>query len=197
MDFPDDEKALLTALKDGDAVAFEVLYAHYSKSIFRRLVRMVKHIPLAEELTQDVFVKIWDKRVIIDIEKPFYYYILTIASHLVNDFYRKAARDQRLQDEILAASAQLYNPTEEFLFYKESEQVLNKAIDDLPPQQQLVFRRCKIEGKSYKEVAEEFNISTSTVSNHIVKATASIKKVFFGSKYGFLVLAISLLSNKG
>lgn len=196
MDSLINENALLAALKGGDVAAFEVLYGHYSKLIFRKLVKMVKHVPLAEELTQDVFVKIWDKRAIIDIDKPFYYYILTIANHTVSDFYRKAARDQRLQDEILTASEQLYNPTEELLFYKESENVLNKAIDELPPQQQLVFKLCKLEGKSYEEVANQLNISTSTVSNHIVKATKTIKKVFFGSKYGFLVLAVSLLGSK-
>jgi len=197
MDFLDDEKELLTALKGGDVAAFEVLYKHYSKLIFRKLDKMIKHIPLAEELTQDVFVKIWDKRLLIDIDKPFNYYIFTIANHAVSDFYRKAARDQRLQDEILSASAQLYNPTEELLFYKESEIVLNRAIEDLPPQQRLVFKLCKIEGKSYEEVADQLNISTSTVSNHIVKATKTIKKAFFGSIHGFLALAICLFLDKG
>lgn len=196
MEIPNNEKELLIALNGGDIAAFEVLYGYYSKLIFRKLVKMIKHVPLAEELTQDVFVKIWDKRVTIDINQSFKYYLLALAKHTVSDFYRKAARDQRLQDEILSASADLYNPTEELLFYKESELMLNRAIENLPPQQQLVFKLCKIEGKSYEEVANHLNISTSTVSNHIVKATKAIKKVFFSSKYGFLLLTISLLANK-
>lgn len=196
MDKIDDESRLLDALRLGDAVAFEALYHHYSKPVFRKLVNMIKHIPLAEELTQDVFVKIWDKRAIIDMEKPFLFYLLTVANHTVSDFYRKAARVNRLQQEIISASAELYNPIEEQLFYKESRDILEKAIENLPTQQRLVFRLCKIDGKSYEEVSQLLQISTSTVSNHIVKATKSIKKVFFSSKSGFVLLALSLLQNK-
>ncbi|KQR70228.1 RNA polymerase sigma factor [Pedobacter sp. Leaf176] len=190
------ESKQLNALRLGDAHAFDELYRHYSKPVFRKLVAMVKHVPLAEELTQDVFVKIWDKRSIIDIEKPFLYYLLTIANHTVSDFYRKAARVSRLQEEIISASADLYNPIEEQIFYKESRDILNSAIENLPEQQKLVFKLCKIEGKSYVEVSQELGISTSTISNHIVKATKTIKKVFFGSKFGFILLVLSLLENK-
>jgi len=196
MDKINDESRLLNALRLGDAHAFDELYHHYSKPVFRKLVIMVKHVPLAEELTQDVFVKIWDKRAIIDIEKPFLYYLLTMANHTVSDFYRKAARENRLQEEIVSASAQLYNPIEEQLFYKESKEILNRAIENLPSQQKLVFKLCKIEGKSYEEVSQELGISTSTISNHIVKATKSIKQVFFLSKSGFVLLVLSLLENK-
>lgn len=190
------ESKQLNALRLGDAHAFDELYRHYSKPVFRKLVAMVKHVPLAEEFTQDVFVKIWDKRSIIDIEKPFLYYLLTIANHTVSDFYRKAARVSRLQEEIISASADLYNPIEEQMFYKESRDILNSAIENLPEQQKLVFKLCKIEGKSYVEVSQELGISTSTISNHIVKATKTIKKVFFGSKFGFILLVLSLLENK-
>lgn len=190
------ESKVLNALRLGDAQAFDTLYHHYSKPVFRKLVNMVKHVPLAEELTQDVFVKIWDKRAIIDIEKPFLYYLLTVANHTVSDFYRKAARVSRLQEEIISASAELYNPIEEQLFYKESRDILDSAIENLPAQQKMVFKLCKIEGKSYEEVSQELGISTSTISNHIVKATKTIKMVFFGSKSGFVLLVLSLLQNK-
>lgn len=129
MDKIDDESRLLYSLQSGNAIAFETLYNHYSKPVFRKLVKMIKHVPLAEELTQDVFVKIWDKRAIIDINKPFLYYLLTIANHTVSDFYRKAARINRLQEEIISASAELYNPIEEQLFYKETKDILDRAIE--------------------------------------------------------------------
>jgi len=190
------ESALLVRLQSGDQAAFESLYHAYSKEIYRKFLKMVKDISLAEELTQDVFVKIWNKREVINIDQPFHYYLLTLANNIVNDFYRKAARDRRLQDEIIAASSELYNPTEEQIFYKESKDFLDKAIESLPAQQGLVFKLCKIEGKSYEEVSQLLGISTSTISNHIVKATKSVKKYFFTSKKGFLLLALCLLQYK-
>lgn len=193
---PDDERLILTALRNGDSEAFELLYHRYSKLIFRKLVGMLKHIPLAEELTQDVFVKIWDKREIIDLAKPFRYYILSIANNMVSDLYRKAAREKHLEELIISSSAEMYNPVEEMLFYKESESLLNKAIENLPSQQKIVFKMCKIDGKSYEEAGVLLGISTSTVSNHLVKATKNIKKVFFNSKSGFYALALVLFANK-
>ena len=195
LDF-DNEYELLKRLQSGDQLAFESLYQNYSREIYNKLVKMVKNVTLAEELTQDVFVKVWNKREVITIDQPFRYYLLTLTNNIVNDFYRKAARDRKLQDEIIAASTELYNPTEEQIYYKESKELMDQAIDSLPSQQKLVFQMCKIEGKSYEEVSKLLGISTSTISNHIVKATKSIKTYFFTQKKGFLLIAMYLFQHK-
>lgn len=192
----DYEFELLKRLQSGDQQAFEVLYQNYSQEIYRKLVKMVKNIPLAEELTQDVFVKLWNKREVIHIDQPFRYYLLTLTNNIVVDFYRKAARERKLQDEIIAASTELYNPTEDQIYYKETKELMDNAIDSLPAQQKLVFTLCKIEGKSYEEVSKLLSISTSTISNHIVKATKSIKVYFFNQKKGFLLLAMYIFQHK-
>jgi len=188
----DHELEFVKRLQSGDQLAFEALYHIYSKEIYRKISKMVKDVTLAEELTQDVFVKIWNKREVISTEKPFRYYLLTLATNLVNDFYRKVARERRLQDEIIAASTELYNPTEDQIYYKESKELMDAAIDSLPAQQKLVFQLCKIEGKTYEEVSNLLGISTSTISNHIVKGTKTIKLYFFSQKKGFLLLAMCL-----
>jgi len=195
LDF-DNEYELLKRLQSGDQLAFESLYQNYSREIYSKLVKMVKNVTLAEELTQDVFVKVWNKREVITIDQPFRYYLLTLTNNIVNDFYRKAARDRKLQDEIIAASTELYNPTEEQIYYKESKELMDQAINSLPSQQKLVFQMCKIEGKSYEEVSKLLGISTSTISNHIVKATKSIKTYFFTQKKGFLLIAMYLFQHK-
>jgi len=192
----DYEFELLKRLQSGDQLAFEALYQNYSKEIYRKLVKMVKNVTFAEELTQDVFVKIWNKREVIAIDQPFRYYLLTLTNNIVNDFYRKVARDRKLQDEIIAASTELYNPTEDHIYYKESKELMDEAIDSLPPQQKLVFQMCKMEGKSYDEVSKLLGISTSTISNHIVKATKSIKIYFFNQKKGFLLVAMYFIQYK-
>jgi len=188
----DHELEFVKRLQSGDQLAFEALYHIYSKEIYRKISKMVKDVTLAEELTQDVFVKIWNKREVITTEKPFRYYLLTLATNLVNDFYRKVARERRLQDEIIAASTELYNPTEDQIYYKESKELMDAAIESLPTQQKLVFKLCKIDGKSYEEVSNLLGISTSTISNHIVKGTKTIKTYFFSQKKGFLLLAMYL-----
>jgi len=182
---------LLSLLKHGDEQAFDHFYQLYSLPIYRKLLKMIKVDILAEELMQDVFVRLWDKRHLIEPGQSFKSYLYLIAQNLVHDFYRKVAREERLQSEIKAFSTELYLHTEERLFLKETKEILDKAINQLPAQQKLVFNLCKIEGKSYEEVSDALGISTSTINGHIVKATKNIKEYMFNYQNIAFALALS------
>jgi len=182
---------LLSLLKHGDEQAFDHFYQLYSLPIYRKLLKMIKVDILAEELMQDVFVRLWDKRHLIEPGQPFKSYLYLIAQNLVHDFYRKVAREERLQSEIKAFSTELYLHTEEKLFLKETREILDKAINQLPAQQKLVFNLCKMEGKSYEEVSGALGISTSTINGHIVKATKNIKEYMFNYQNIAFALALS------
>ena len=82
---------------------------------------------------------------------------------------------------------------EEGVFLKETSEILNKAINNLPSQQKLVFTLCKLEGKSYEDASATLGISTSTINNHIVKATKSIKGYMFREQNAAFFLTISLM----
>jgi len=184
---------LLGKLRDGDKGAFDHFYKLYSLPIYRKLLKLVKVDLLAEELLQDVFVRLWEKRHLIAPEQSFKSYLYLIAQNIVYDFYRKAARDGKLLSEIKAVSVAAYLHTEETILFKETSEMLNNAIDGLPAQQKLVFILCKIEGKSYAEVSRRLGISISTINGHIVKATKHIKKYLHSSHkltFGFVLAAI-------
>ncbi|MNL16028.1 ECF RNA polymerase sigma factor SigE [compost metagenome] len=157
---------------------------------------MVKVASIADELTQDLFLKIWDKRKLIDPDKNFEALIFRMGQNLVYDFYRKLARDQKMQDEVISLSTELYSHTEENIFYKERKAIIDQAIEKLPQQQRQVFMLCKIEGKTYEEVSQLLNISRSTVSNHIVAATKTIRHVVFNDKKTALLLIAATFLHK-
>ena len=188
-----DEKELLMQLREGNAQALDYFYHQYSLRIYRKLLKMVKVETIAEELVQDVFVRIWDKRHQIDPDRSFRSYLFTIAQNLVYDLYRKVAREERLQEVIKEASSEIYMHVEEGVFLKETSEILNKAINNLPSQQKLVFTLCKLEGKSYEDASATLGISTSTINNHIVKATKSIKGYMFREQNAAFFLTISLM----
>lgn len=153
---------------------------------------MVKISEIADELLQDVFLKVWLKKETIDSERPFKAWLYTIAQNTVYDYYRKLAQNKKMQDHLMNTFAAFYNQTEDYIYNKERSAVLQEAIEQLPPQRKEIFRLCKLEEKSYKEVAEHLNISVSTVSNQLVQATKAVKDhVFFHSKE-FLVFVIAL-----
>lgn len=180
-------------LREGSARALDYFYHQYSLRIYRKLLKMVRVDVIAEELVQDVFVKIWDKRHQIDPDLSFKSYLYTIAQNLVYDLYRKVARDERLQEVIKAANSELYMHVEEGVFLKETSEILNQAINNLPSQQKLVFTLCKLEGKSYEDASATLGISTSTINSHIVKATRSIKGYMFREQNAAFFFAISII----
>lgn len=188
-----DEKELLMQLREGNAQALDYFYHQYSLRIYRKLLKMVRVETIAEELVQDVFVRIWDKRHQIDPDRSFRSYLFTIAQNLVYDLYRKVAREERLQEVIKEASSEMYMHVEEGVFLKETSEILNKAINNLPSQQKLVFTLCKLEGKSYEDASATLGISTSTINSHIVKATKSIKGYMFRDQNAAFFLTISLM----
>ncbi|WP_316791115.1 RNA polymerase sigma factor [Pedobacter frigoris] len=171
------DRELTVQLKQGDRIAFEQLYLIYSPRIYKKILQLVKNVALAEELLQDVFVKIWEKRELIDTEKSFKSFLYRIAQNLVTDLFRRAALDRKMMQTFIAESTELYSPFDE-AEESYSKAILEKAMSTLPPQRKRVYTLIKIEGKSYEEVSALLGISVSTVNDHVVKATKTLKGYF-------------------
>lgn len=190
------EKELLQGMQAGDQYAFETLYHYYSKRIYWKFLRMVKVENEVEELLQDLFIKVWERREQIDIEQSFQSYLYRIAENIVYDFYRKAARDRSLHEAIKNSTSEIDNHTLEKIQGNEIQNLVDQAISNLPPKRQEVFILCRIEGKSYQEAAEILGISVNTVRNHLVKASQTIKEHLADSQSTFLpILLLAALAS--
>lgn len=172
------EVEILIRLRAGDARAFSELYSRYKYRIAANLLKLLKSEELAEEVLQELFVKVWDTRHLLDPERSFRAYLFRIAENMVIDYYRKASRDKKIRDQLTASHSEIYSHIEETIFTKESALLLQGAIDLLPPQRRQVFTLCKLEGHSYKEVSELLGISHSTINDHLLKANRFLKQHF-------------------
>ncbi|TCD01291.1 RNA polymerase sigma factor [Pedobacter psychroterrae] len=191
--FLQNDHDLMVRLKSGDREAFATLYKLYAEQIFRRLMRLVKQESIAEELLQDVFMRIWENLENIDLEKPFGAYLYRIAQNLVTDLFRRAAYEKQLLDYLIAGMTELYNPVEESEHKAEVKHLLQQAIDTLPTQRRKVYILCKLEGKSYVEVSQLLGISVSTISDHIVKASKTLKNYATNRKISIVLIATLLV----
>ncbi|MCC8424575.1 RNA polymerase sigma factor [Mucilaginibacter sp. UR6-11] len=188
-----EEKELVSLLKKGDRLAFEHLYHNYKHRLYGNLRKILKSDSAAQELLQQLFVKIWENRLSLDPDKVFKAYLFSIAENLAYDFFRKAARDKNLEARLMTVATEGYSYIEEALYRKESVAILNRAVASLPPQRRHVFTLCKLEGKTYEEVSVELGISTSTINDHIVKGTRSVKEYLFLSKdFALLLLSAAI-----
>ncbi|ACU03595.1 RNA polymerase sigma factor [Pedobacter heparinus] len=177
-----DEKELVALLQKGDKGAFGELYHRYKRKLYYNFRKLLKSESQAEELLQQLFVKIWENRLSLDPDKVFKAYLFRIAENLVYDFFRKASRDKNMGAILMTVATENYSHIEEAIYSKEREALINRAVASLPPQRRHVFTLCKLEGKTYEEVSVELGISTSTINDHIVKATRSVREYLFVSK---------------
>lgn len=187
------DQELCSLLRHGDKSAFARLYEMYSQRIYTNLIRLLKDEDLAQELLQEVFVRIWDKRETLQVETSFRSYLYRVSENLVRDFFRKAAKDKRMMEHLIMAASELYVDNEELYIHKENNILLHQAIDTLPPQRRRIFILCKIEGKSYNEVSEITGVSVSTINDHIVKATKAIRAHFALSGDSAIILVIAAI----
>jgi RNA polymerase sigma-70 factor (family 1) len=170
------EVQLLIALKSGDRHAFEKIYQNYSPRIFLNILKMIKSVDDSQEILQDVFIKVWEKRELIDPEQPFKSYLFQISRYTVYNFFRKVNLDKKLKAYLSFENTELYTHIEENIAQRENDLIIMNAIEELPPQRKQIYKLCKIEGKSYAEVAMLLGISSSTINDHIVKATKFLRE---------------------
>lgn len=190
------QKSLLTDLKMGDENAFNGIYEAYSKPMYLKILGMVKDKDIADELLQELFIKLWDNREKIIPEKAFQSYLYTIAKNLVYNYFRKIASDNSLIEQLLLRGTEHYLNAEELLLNKETSELLKNAIDQLSPQRKLVFELCKIEGKSYEEASKILDISIATINSHMTKSLQSIKSYLIKHQdTGLLWISLYLVSD--
>ncbi|MNZ92830.1 RNA polymerase sigma factor [Sphingobacterium multivorum] len=182
------EKELINRVKSGDQDAFEQLYKSYSRKLTYRLLHLLKSEELAQDILQDVFLKVWEVRDRLDPELSFGAFLFTIASNYCKKSFRKALLDQVYYHHNTFEEA--YSPIEWQLDQKDAQQVLATVLEKLTPRQKEVFTLHKIEGHSYKEISERLGISTNTINQLMQQANKQLKAGLLGHS---LLLAAILL----
>ncbi len=184
-----DEKHLFSLIADGDTNAFTEIFHKYNSRIYPFVLKMINSDYQAEEIVQEVFLNLWNKRENLrDIRSP-QAYIFTMATNRTLNQMKRISNESRLIQEVTVAMRSVHITTiEEWMDGKETEHLLHDAINLLPPQRQRVYKLSREEGKSYKEIAEELNISPSTVKNHLVEAAHSIKQYLQNTPGGSIAL---------
>jgi RNA polymerase sigma-70 factor (ECF subfamily) len=191
---PHTEKLLIRQLVTGNEKAFRKIFDTYRNDVYAYSRSMLKTSELAEEIVQDVFLKIWLHREKINPDLSFKSYLFTIARNLTYNMLNKAVTDRKLREEVFYSSAKELNTTEAQIDEADYEIIKKKAIDQLPPKRKEIFRLSRDEGMSYEEISKELDISVSTVKGQMSKALATIRE--FLHQHGDLSLIITLISSR-
>lgn len=172
-----DERAVLERLASGDESALSQVISEYWKSIYLVALTYIQYAQQAEELTQDVFLKVWNSRDRLKEVENFKNYLFIIARNHIFSELRKSLNREPVDGNLMGLegfSDGIPHP-EKQLELKEYRELLEKAIRRLPEKRQQVFRMHRLEGRSYTEIAEKMNIKFSTVNDHLTAAMNSIR----------------------
>ena len=183
------EKELIILLQQDDEGALRPLYESHLRPLHYFILRIAKSRELAEDVVQDVFLKLWESRLQINPDKPLKTYLYTIAKNHLLNLLKRAQQESFILEEIKKYTPPATNTTDLQLDYSESNELLNEAIQKLPPQCREVFIRCKIQGMAYKEAGIELGIAEGTVHAQMVKALRILREYITFKNAILLLLA--------
>ena len=172
---PYDEQLLLKQIASGDESAFRQLFDQYKGRFYAAAFKMLHSEAEAEEIVQEVFVAIWTKRRHLATVENARSYLFTIVYRSVYAHFKKLALEKRLKAHAFGAAHKHANNVDDAVSVKESLRLLDKAMEQLPPQQKEVYRLSQLEGLSRNEIAEQLNISPNTVKNHLIQANKTVR----------------------
>ncbi len=172
------ESKILKELQKGDHSAFEKIFERYSKQLFQFSLSYLKSEEAAEDVVQEVFIKIWNKRTEIRTDTSFQSYLFTITLNSVRKYFNQQSRLNEVKHDILFESSGYkpdFDDNSNFQFMLDKLEVL---ISQMPEKRRDVFIKKKIEEKSLKEISEELGVTPKTVEYHITEAMRFLKSEF-------------------
>lgn len=168
---------LIIRLKNGDLNAFDQVYDLYVHRLFYFIFKLLKNEAEADDIVQEVFVKIWESKHQLDDCKQLHSYIFTIAYHSSIDLIRKRINNHKYIEHLKKLSVLEEEMTgSREMEYDELMGQVEKMISNLPERQKQVYLLHREQGLTYPEIADRLSISKNTVENHMVKALQSLRK---------------------
>jgi RNA polymerase sigma-70 factor (family 1) len=167
------EPLLVKNLAKGNLLAFNTLYKEYSYRLYRFALGYLKSEAEAEELVQEVFTVVWEKRTDLKEELSFKSYLFTIAFNII----RKHFRTKKYLAEYFKSGTNDDQDmaTSQNISYNSLHNYITQLIDELPVRRKEIFIKSRMEGCSIKEISRELNISHKTVENQLSDALKFIR----------------------
>lgn len=183
------ESEILRLVSEGNELAFREIFNHYCSRLYNYTFRITDDEELSEEIVMDAFLKVWCNRQGLCGIVHFGSYLYTLVRNRAFNAIKRRAHEAVIISKLSLNNSEYQDTTEETVIYKEYQHILSQAVNQLPPQQRIVFSMSRDEGMKYEEIANHLNLSKNTVKAHLKKALSTIRLVVSN----YLVLNIYIL----
>ncbi|WP_295939585.1 sigma-70 family RNA polymerase sigma factor [uncultured Alistipes sp.] len=173
------EKELLRRLKRGDKEAFDVIYEQWGGYVYNFTCKTLYNKSLAEDITQELFLRLWECRAQIDEERNFQSWLFTVARNLVYREGRRMLLNSAFIDVIQKEGAKSSgNTTDDMVNFSFTNEYITELIDQLPPARKRIYILNKQAGLSVREIAQRLNLSEKTIEVQLYHANQFMRTRF-------------------
>lgn len=170
------DRDFMKSLNRGEVPAFSLLFNHYYSGLVVYANQFLSSMENAEDVVNDVFASLWEKRAIIQPEFYIKGYLFTSVRNRCLNYIDHLRIQTEYQQHLLQKGDVGGSLTWEYYVESELSELIDKAVNKLPPQRKKVFLMNRFENKTALQIAEELHLSPRTVEKHIEKALQSLRK---------------------
>lgn len=169
---------IIRLIKQGNKEVFERIFEEYAPKIYHFSLSYLNNVVEAEELVQDVFLKLWDKRETLDHTKNLKAYIYKVAINTIYDVLRRRNVENAFKDFANSSYETSSDNTWHTIIYEEMQAKLDLLVNQFPEQRKKIYKLSKEKGLSNDEIALKLKISKRTVENQLYRAISFLKQHF-------------------
>lgn len=169
------DQELIKRLSEDDKLVFNYLIELYYVNLSRSALKYVRYEEPAEEIVQDVFVSLWDKRKTLQITDSLSAYLFTAVKYASLNYLKKEFRKPQFQNEFPDDIHPMTDERSSKIEGEELERLVASAIQKLPEKCRIIFNLSRNSGLTYHEIAQELDISVKTVETQISIALSRLR----------------------
>lgn len=184
------DQELTTLLKLGDHVAYTEIFDRYWSALYLHAKKMLQDEDEAMDVVQDIFTMLWNRSTELELTTSIKSYLYTSVRNQVLKVLGRSKLKDKFISHMSESMTELVLLTDEQISYNELERLIEREVASLPPQMQRIYIKSHIEGRSHREIAEELNLSETTIKITVYRAVSVLRDKIAG------LLSVLLLINK-
>lgn len=181
--------SLFSLIAEGDSRAYETLFNHYFDPVYSTAFMYCKSRELARDVVQQVFLKVWEKREGLREVRDAEAWLHTAArNQVLHAFKKEANRDKYLK--YISSIQGNTDTSDSHLLKLEQQQLIDKAINTLPPKYLNIYKMSREQGLTYAQIAAQMALSRETIKEYMAKALKNIRTALEQDKTDLLLAII-------